>query len=139
MTDANDNFQKWFVAPLRLLNADGHAAFAVLMIAFPLLERYLRQKSGTHEANLGDAFFDEFHNIFKVPSRDLVPRLWQCYRNGLLHQATFSKRTRGGQVMPDSFITCGVDLIEYDAQCGAFFVNPKAFSERIINEIQKYQ
>lgn len=135
MTEAKDNFEKWFVTPLKALNADGDAAFSVLMITFPLLERYLREKSQVKEQDLDDHFYDEFHSILGAPTRALVPKLWHAYRNGLLHQATFSKRNRKGVVMPSSFITSDVELIEYDASDDAFYVNPKAFSEKVIEEI----
>jgi len=136
MTTEQDNFQKWFVSPLRTLNKEADAAFTVLMVAIPLLERYLREKSGVDEGDLNDAFYDEFHTIFGAPARDLVPKLWRCYRHGLLHQATFSKRNRRGRVMPASFITSQVALIEYDSQEDAFYVNPETFSEKVIVEIQ---
>lgn len=136
MTEAQDNFRKWFAEPLQQLNANGDAAFAVMMITFPLLERYLREKSGVVEGDLNDSFHDEFYRIFSAPSRHLVPKLWHSYRNGLLHQATFSKKNKYGKVMPSSFITSRVALIEYDGGDDAFFVNPKAFSEKVIATIQ---
>ena len=136
MTTSQDNFHKWFVSPLEALNEDEHAAFVVLMVAFPLLERYLREKSGVGEGALTDHFYDKFYKIIRAPSRDRVPDLWHSYRNGLLHQATFSKKKRNGRVMPASFITSAVSLIEYDSDNGSFYVNPKTFSEKIITEIQ---
>ncbi|MFN9289763.1 MAG: hypothetical protein ACK6EB_16970, partial [Planctomyces sp.] len=68
--------------------------------------------------------------------RGLVPRLWHAYRNGLLHQATFSKQNRRGTVMPNSFITSSVALIDYDSTKDAFFVNPKGFSEKVIHAVE---
>ena len=48
----HDNFRAWFSKILEGLYSVQDAGFPILMISFPLLERYLREKSGVHEGNL---------------------------------------------------------------------------------------
>src|ERR1035438_9866201 len=98
MTQAD--FDNWFVHPITLLNAEPHGAFSVLMIALPLTERYLREKSGCHEGHLDDRYYMEFINLFPGLTVDLARKFWHSYRNGLLHQSTFSRQANSGAIMP---------------------------------------
>ena len=43
MATDRENFQAWFVKPLKKLYKNPDAGFPIMMIAFPLLERYLRR------------------------------------------------------------------------------------------------
>jgi hypothetical protein len=61
-----DNFVMWFKKPLEMLYPNGDAGFIVLMTSLPLIERFLREASGTHEDNLNDKFHDEFAKIFEL-------------------------------------------------------------------------
>src|SRR5260370_33667137 len=91
------NFKYWYSDILNRLYANGNAGFVILMIAFPLLERYLREKSGVHEAYLTDPFYDELRRVFPVlPDNAVAGQFWQVYRNGLLHQVTLSQQNRKG-------------------------------------------
>ena len=59
MSNAETDFRRWFVDSLAPLRNNGDAGFIFVMVAFPLLERYLRNKSGTAEGeSLGTDFFD---------------------------------------------------------------------------------
>src|SRR3990172_4885289 len=86
------NFVAWYQATLDLLYPHRDAGFAILLIAFPLLERYLRQKTGlTSDQNLSNAFFDELTQLFPTLKSNATARnFWQIYRNGLLHEITLS-------------------------------------------------
>jgi len=76
-----DNYRSWFKEPIERLYADGHGGFALLILIIPLLERYLREKSGVHEGNLNDGFYDEFLKLFpKLGTRDVAKEFWQVYR-----------------------------------------------------------
>ena len=68
----------------------------MLMIALPLLERYLRGKSCTPEgAPLGQPFYDELRSSFPALTADKAAReFWQIYRNGLLHEVALSQADR---------------------------------------------
>jgi len=46
---AEDDFKKWFVESLEPLRNNDDAGFIFAMIAFPILERYLRRKSALPE------------------------------------------------------------------------------------------
>lgn len=132
-------FNNWFVEPLATLNAQPHGAFAVLMVALPLTERYLREKSGCHERDLDDRFYAEFVKLFPTLTTELAKKFWQCYRNGLLHQATFSRQNRKGVIMPQAWISSKLPgtpaTINYDAANDVFVLLPKEYSEEIVQVI----
>ncbi len=45
MVDDYENFKSWFGDVLAMLFPHRHAGLAILLITFPLLERYLRQRA----------------------------------------------------------------------------------------------
>ena len=94
MTSAESDFRNWFVNSLRDLRDNGNAGFVFAFTAFPLLERYLRNKSDCPEGYpLTDKFFKNLGQIIKeVSGRE--HEFWNCYRDGLLHQVTFPKAKR---------------------------------------------
>lgn len=102
MSTHRDNFDSWYKKMLELLYPHRDAGFPILLITFPLLERYLRQKTGlASDEKLSDGFFDELTQIFPVlTSRVRARNLWQIYRNGLVHEITFSHQARSGVLMP---------------------------------------
>ncbi len=64
MSDNHDNFVKWFKEPLNCLYQNTDAGFIILMGSLPLLERYLRQKTGIFEDKLDPTFYKAFTDIF---------------------------------------------------------------------------
>jgi len=65
MSENLDNFSKWFKNPLSRLHKNTDAGFIILIVSLPLLERYLREKTGNFEnPTLDDKFYDEFVNLF---------------------------------------------------------------------------
>jgi hypothetical protein len=134
------DFEDWYVKPLDTMNGYAHGGFAVLLIAIPLLERYLREKSGCFEANfLNDRFHDEFSRIFPCVTRDQSKLFWTRYRHGLLHQATLKQKPTASGIVPKSYISSRVaetpEIINYDAANEIFVLLPKEFSERIVQVI----
>lgn len=139
-----DEFENWFGAPLRCLSEYHHGGLAVLMIAIPLLERYLREKS-VKECELNDEFYKAFLGVFPITTRDerdAIPRakdFWQCYRNGLLHQATFSQKPVKGRIRPQPWITGSRDAtsstVEYQEVENEFLVSPRNFALKVIDVI----
>jgi hypothetical protein len=89
MATSEADFRKWFVDSLAPLRTKGEAGFIFVFVAFPLLERYLRRKSGCPDGqNLTPIFFKNLGFLFNdIAGREC--QFWDCYRNGLLHQATF--------------------------------------------------
>ncbi len=126
------NFKRWYSDILDGLYANGDAGFVILMVAFPLLERYLREKSGVHEQDLTDAFYDELRRVFPVlPDNTVARQFWQVYRNGLLHQVTLSQQNRRGVQMPDGWLSGNVASLTIDA-AGDFWVHPAEFAKTVI-------
>jgi hypothetical protein len=137
MMSQKENFKIWFRDVIESLYEYEHGGFALLMLTFPLLERYLRSKSGTPEdKNLGEDFYRELVKLFPVlKDNDCAKKFWQVYRNGILHQATLSEQDKKGTHMPDGWLFGGAKDVEIDSQ-NAFWVNPVKFAQRVIDIIE---
>ena len=137
MNTHRDNFDAWYKGVLDLLYPHRDAGFPILLIAFPLLERYLRQKSGlTPDQSLSDAFFYELTKLFPALATNAIARnFWQIYRNGLLHEITLSRRARSGTLMPTSWVSHDKPLITIEAD-GSMWINPVEFAQRVVATIE---
>jgi hypothetical protein len=140
ITDMNihlENFQSWFVRVLESLYLRDDAGFAVTMMAFPLLERYLRQKVGlTPEQNLSEGFYTELRGIFpELHTQAIARTFWQVYRNGILHQVAFSSQTRSRQPLPAGAFSSDLRDITISPS-GEFFLNPEDFARRVTQQIE---
>ena len=136
---APDEFKEWFEIPLQKLNDYQHGGFAVLMISLPLAERLFRERSGCFEGSLTNAFYTEFCKEFPTLPPTKAPDFWHAYRNGLLHQATFSSKNIRGRKMPGAWISANPkasQIIEYHAGTDEFIVRPRNFSETIVQLIK---
>jgi hypothetical protein len=135
MSDSRENFDAWFVNVLESLYPRREAGFVILMIAFPLLERYLRQRVGlpAEDDRLTTNFYDELRKLFpKLRDSDQARAFWQIYRNGLLHQGTFSqKRIIYGLASHDIS-----DTIYIDQNKGIFCVHPVLFARQVLEQIR---
>jgi len=139
MPTHKDNFNLWFREIIESLYKNEDAGFPLLMLTFPLLERYLRKKSNTSESSsVGDPFYDELLNFFPIlNNRVNAKKFWQVYRNGILHQATLSQRDRKGINMPDGWLSGDEKEDVHIDSSGAFWVNPVYFASHVINAIDK--
>jgi hypothetical protein len=141
MTTRESEFQNWFVESLAPLRNCGNAGFIFLLVAFPLLERYLRRKSSCPEGQtLTDAFFKNLQTLFPELSGRERP-FWNCYRDGLLHHVTFpraklSKKTNTWTPLPEAAMS-GHDPrpVYFSDATGTFYVNPVAFFDVVTNKI----
>jgi hypothetical protein len=70
MTDHEKNFRKWSVDALDPLRGKDDTGFIFAFVSLPLLERYLRQKSGA-----GEAISLPTH--FRRPSQSLSGDRWK--------------------------------------------------------------
>jgi hypothetical protein len=63
------------------LRSDGNAGFIFALVAFPLLERYIRNKSSCPEGeSLKPQFFAELGQMFpEILGKESA--FWDCYRN----------------------------------------------------------
>ena len=87
MKDNHNNFVRWFEEPLSNLYKNPHAGFAILILSLPILERYLREKSGVCEQpNLDARFHQECISPWAFTSShfksarysSLSRRSWRC-------------------------------------------------------------
>ncbi len=132
------NFRSWYVSVLETLYPILDAGIAALLISFPLLERYLRQKSGLTPANNLDpkcwrtllAVFPELRDAVSAE------RFWQVFRNGFLHQVTLSHSTRKGTSLPNGSLTHDVSEPVSIASDDSFVVHPRLFSQRVVSTIE---
>lgn len=139
MSNALDNFNKWFKNPLSLLYTNIDAGFIVVMISISLLERYLREKTGIYENKLDHRFYDEFIKIFpSVKTINDARIFWEVSRHGLLHQSTFKLGTRKGDII----CTVGLHndandiLCDYKQKGIKIVIPPIKFSKIIISTIE---
>lgn len=113
----------WYSGILEGFYSNENAGFVILMISFPLIERYLREKSGVHEGQLNDSFYSELQTIFPaIADQETAKQFWHVYRNGLLHQVTLSLKDRKGIKMPTGWLHQDVDLLSIDTS-GDFWVH----------------
>lgn len=156
MSDATDmnhrDFGRWIRDPVRRLLKQKHAGFALAMISFPVLERLLRGKSGVAGNPLKDdysarfylALTDCFPELRDPPSgtfRHVAQVFWNGFRNGILHQATFSTKqiTVKRNQQPSAWcvfqLKTGVAIkVSYSKRIIA--VDPFAFSEVVLSLIE---
>src|SRR3982750_858972 len=107
---AKIEFRQWFIESLAPLRGKRDAGFVFLLVAFPLLERYLRRKVSCPDGYpLTDAFFSQLGVTFtELKARETQFR--SCYRDGLLHHVTFpkaklQKKTRQWSDLPAAAIS----------------------------------
>jgi hypothetical protein len=132
-----DDFKRWFSDIVAGLYTNDHAGFAILMITIPVLERYLREKSRIYEGDLTDPFYDGLRRVFPTLPNNVVAReFYHVYRNGLLHQVTLSRRTRGGQVMPNACVSKEYLQALKIVASGNFLVHPVEFAKTVIQTIE---
>ncbi len=138
MTSHSQNFKAWYADVLRSLYPQREAGFVILLSAFPLLERYLRQKAQlAPDATLNATFFNELMTLFpEVQSAATAEAFWQVYRNGLLHQVTFSDRRRSGSPLPNGWISHDMSTLLDIASDGSFWLHPVSFAERVLRAIE---
>lgn len=130
------NFKCWYSGILDGLYTNANAGFVILIVAFPLLERYLREKSGVHEGDLTDSFYDALRTVFPMlPDNSVARQFWQVYRNGLLHQVTLSQQSRKGLQMPEGWLSSHVAALSIDAS-GDFWVHPVEFAKIVVQTIE---
>lgn len=137
MATNHENFRAWYVDILDTLYPQRAAGFAIMMIAFPLLERYLRQRVGlTVQAQLNDTFYDELIALFpELKDRAIARQFWQVYRNGLLHEVTMSLQDRYRNQMPVGSLSHDVPGLSRESD-GSFFVHPIDFAKRVVQIIE---
>jgi len=137
MSADQEQFFKWFEQPIKALQPVGDHAFGILILCFPLLERYLRETSGCREDNLTDKFYEDLRVIFpELGTVNDAKKFWHVYRHGLLHQGAFSAATNKKVIMPFGAISGEKARISYDVTTDTYYVNPIEFSNAVLNFIR---
>lgn len=120
------NFRSWFTSQLAKLTPDREAGFVIVMISFPLLERYLRQKTGAEPKS--PKFTERLLKIFpELGGRDKAQAFWTGYRHGLLHNVTMSRQSHG--------LTHDKPVVEIESN-GKVWLNPPLFAQRVLDTIE---
>lgn len=142
------NFRRWIRDPVQRLLKQKHAEFALAMISFPVLERLVRGKSGTSDNPINQPFYlaltDCFTELRDPPSGKFLhvgQVFWQGFRNGILHQATFSTKPVTVQKKEQPPASCvfrprsGI-AIEVRESKRVIIVDPFAFSKSVLELVE---
>jgi len=121
-----ENFELWLGKPLALLIDTEHSGFAVAMIAFPVLERYLRGKSRS-EPNTPTFDAALLSVIPELGTIQAAGKFWSIYRHSLLHWAAFQKANYGFTECP------GVISVTEE---GFVWLNPRLFGGRVLETVR---
>lgn len=140
MDQDRKNFQAWYADTLELLYPKGDAGIAVFMIAFPLLERYLRQVNKlAPDDGMNAGCWRTLCSLFPTLSSDETAKeFWTVCRHGFLHQATMSLRAKDGGALPAASLTHDIviDPVTLNRN-GSFVIHPVLFSKLVIRTIEK--
>lgn len=133
-------FFGWFEKPIRALQSMPDCEFGILTLTLPLLERYLRETSGAKEGDLNDKFYDDLLVVIpELGTKIDAKNFWHIYRNGFLHQCTFSaerKSKKGPVIMSYGAISGHVPILEFRAVDDSFYVNPSPLADRVLEFIR---
>jgi hypothetical protein len=131
------NFRKWYVEVLESLYPKRAAGIAILMISMPLLERYMRQKDGISPADpLESRCMAILRMMFPVLVDEKIARdFWDVFRNGFLHQATLSLKSRSGRQLPAGSLTHDTVVPVSIAADGSFELRPDLFGQVVVRTI----
>jgi hypothetical protein len=125
-SDNRANFEAWFGSKLTPLIEDPSAGFIVAMVAFPLLERYLRRKSGAKPST--KQFRAALLDIFRELGTDAVAeQFWDSYRHGLLHNVVLNMETHGLSPYKPALEVAPGNVI---------WMNPGKFAKRVLEKIR---
>lgn len=120
------HFDRWFKQQIDKLVEDRDAGFVLVMVTFPLLERYLRQKTGAPPKS--PFYVSGLLNVLpELRTRQDAERFWRVYRHGLLHNVTMSETSHG--------LTHDLDIVEIQ-QDGKVWLNPVLFARRVLATIE---
>jgi len=139
MNEHFTNFRAWYADVLEALHANRNAGIPAFMITLPLLERYLRLKSGlTPKDDIDGTFRANLIAMFPALRDDQsANNFWGVFRHGFLHQATLSWQTKRGKDLPIGRLTHDVpDAVRIEPD-GSFTVNPVSFSRSVVRAIEQ--
>ena len=125
VSEDRQNFEHWFGAKLKPLMEDPTAGFVCAMVGFPLLERYLRRKSGSEpKTKLFNLTLYQF--LQELGSIETASDFWQSYRHGLLHNVRLNADS--------DWLTREPPVVKVTAD--KIRMNPALFLERVVETIR---
>jgi len=131
------NFEAWFPSIIEPLYETRAAGFAIAILAFPLFERYVRQRVGLRaDQTIDDRFLAELIRLIPgLANVGQARHFWTACRHGLLHQATLQIQTSSGQPLPRFALTHDIPSV-FEENEGVFLVHPVLFAKRTIELIR---
>ena len=139
-------FKQRFRVPIELLIEVEHTGFALMIIAIPLIERLLRGRCKIGDnPRLPTIFHDELCRLFPALGDAAGARaFWQAFRNGILHQATFSLKDPDGAEFSGyvgfAALPQGNPIVVHRSETPWQFsclVDPIAFARAVLDEVEK--
>lgn len=138
------DFRAWFRNLLHPLYDDHKAGLVILMVVFPLLERYVRQRA---RIPLGQNLLCKEG---KTELLQLIPELqdaetagyfWEVFRHGLLHQVSLfpeskMRSSKPPSSLPASRITQDIPVAFAIEPDRSFTLNPALFAELVFSTIE---
>jgi len=108
--------------------------YPLLCISFPLLERYLREKSRSYQSkSVNETFYQEFVGCFpEIKTKENAKKIWRAYRNGLLHQGAPNRIWQGGWKVA---VSHDYEIVAFDEKNRLVIINPRKLSQRTIDII----
>ncbi len=134
MTTDYQNFRSWFADLLPRLYPDPNAGFVILMVAFPLLERFLQQRTG--KTSKRKEFRNQLRQLFpELPDDFAAQQFWRGYRHKLLHQVALSPENPKGPL--PGFWASHRPQVAISAEAdGTFRIHPVLFAQRVLKSIE---
>lgn len=138
MPSDRDHFEAWYASVLECLYPNRDAGMVIAAVAFPLLERHVRQKIKlSANKRLTDNFFDEIRSLIPgIKDRSQARKFWATYRNGLLHQVTSQLDTGSGGKLPEAVLTHDISAI-FAVERGVLELHPVMFARLVVETIRK--
>jgi hypothetical protein len=140
MSNYQKHFNIWFKDIIESQYNTSNAGFVILMITFPLLERFIRSKRKIpYKQALEEksSFFEELTIMFPaLKENKRAKEFWTVYRHGILHQATFSVQDNKKNILPNGWLSGDTDAVEFHSD-DSFWVNPAKFAQIVINAIEE--
>lgn len=149
--EEKQNFQKWYENIITGLFSNPDSGFAILMMVFPILERYVANLRTTKktEQKLTEEDYQQISTLLTITKCE-AKALWSLFRNRILHQLTIRLQHK---CSPEPCTICNNTItfygklssgcqnavtIEQDNSNSTekiISINPPLFAKKILNKI----
>jgi hypothetical protein len=121
-----ENFEAWFGVPLEAMMEDENSGFVLVMVTFPIFERYLRAKSRC-EPNTPPFNQAILSVLPELEHEARANSFWAIYRHGILHHVALSRESHGLSLVKP--------IVEVWPN-GKVWMNPILFAQRVLDAIR---